>query len=101
MIHFQDKDGNRYLYLIGGWNSDQYFSSVHRMAIGADGSGTTWEVFPQGIHESRGDHACQEAQIDEHRQGILVTGGYRAEGAWMATVEFLDYEKGSQNSTAK
>ena len=48
------------------------------------------------MNEARSDHACAEVQVDALRKGIVATGGYRLDGAWMSSVEFLDYENSGE-----
>ena len=91
----QDKDGEEYLYAIGGWNM-YYLKSVHRIKMSATGAGDAagWQEFPS-MQAERADHACAEVQVDSGRKGIVASGGYRNDGAWLSSVEFLDYETGN------
>ena len=52
-----------------------------------------WEMYSTDLSEARSDHACSLVQHGWKR-GILVAGGYRTDGAWMSTVEFVDLERG-------
>ena len=52
-----------------------------------------WEMYSTDLSEARSDHACSLVQHG-WRRGILVAGGYRTDGAWMSTVEFVDLEQG-------
>ena len=85
----QDKDGNRYVYAIGGWNLN-YLKDVYKIKMGANGSPVgSWVNF-EPMQVERSDHACAEVQISPTEKGILAAGGYRTDGAWMSSVEFLD-----------
>ena len=56
-----------------------------------------WEEYSVDLSEARSDHACSLVQHG-WRRGILVAGGYRTDGAWMSTVEFVDLERGERPS---
>ena len=56
-----------------------------------------WEMYSTDLSEARSDHACSLVQHGWKR-GILVAGGYRTDGAWMSTVEFVDLERGESLS---
>jgi hypothetical protein len=88
-----DSRGEKWLYTIGGWNID-YLSSIERIKVGPTGmAAAPWEKYSTDLTEARSDHACAVVQHGWTR-GILVAGGYRTDGAWMATVEFLDIVRG-------
>jgi len=66
---------------------------VHRSEVSDTGAASAWQTFTP-LAQSRSDMACMEVQVDTNRKGLMAAGGYRTDGAWLSTVEFLDYEKG-------
>ena len=66
------------------------------------GETSNWEQIDD-MMEPRADHACAVVQHFYGKKsqlnppwttGIMVTGGYRLQGAWTSSVDFLDFRTG-------
>ena len=68
------------------------------------GETSNWEQIDD-MMEPRADHACAVVQHFYGKKsqlnppwttGIMVTGGYRLQGAWTSSVDFLDFRTGKR-----
>ena len=72
-----------------------YLSEVHRLNVNE--TSPKWEKV-NSMFEARSGMACQVVQY-KWTVGIMVAGGYKQEGAWTPSVEFLNFKTGRKGYT--